>query len=390
MRRLKGSYLSYVMIFLFAYFAMASFSSVLSVYLTGIGKSASEMSFVVSSSGLFSFIMVPITGYLCDRTGRPRMICAVLLVLLGVCAILFGGSGQVWTLFLLNGLIMSLSGSAMAVSERLASACRFRYGTLRVWGTFGYAAGAQAAGIAVGSFPPWVLFSLVAASALLAAVGYLCAEDPLPAGVQGAERPNNPGEKVKLSSFLTQRYFLLYLLIAFLFSCGNGVNMNFAPLLLNSLGVSTGTVGTVLFFSTLVEIPIIVFSNRFMDRFSGKALLLAAFGSCLFQFLIYAFAPAAWAVVAVMVLIKAVSGTLFMMIILKMVHNLVRPELTTTGISVVNAVNSLATIVMQNISGFVADHSGIRQVYLLLSLLLAVGMILTLFLKVGNSEKVFG
>ena len=382
--RFKGSYLSYILLFFFSYFAMAAFSSVLSVYLTGIGKTASEMSLIVSSSGLFSFVMVPVVGYLCDVTGRPRMISAAALLVLAASSLLFANTRAVWGLFLLNGLGMSFYSATFPVSERLASSSKYRYGTLRVWGTFGYAAGAQAAGIAVGKFPGWVLFTVVAISALIAIPGYIGAEDPIP----GESQPL-PEDKVKISSFLTMPHFLLYLAIACLLAGASGVNMNYAPLLLTSLGVATEAVGTVLFFSTLVEIPIIVFSNKYMDRFSGKSLLLVTCGLFLIQYIFYALIASAWAVVSVMVLVKAIASTLMMMIVLKIVRNLVDPRLTITAISVVNSVNNLGAILLQNAGGAIADRSSIQTVYLCLAGLAFLAAILTVFLKVGNTEKVF-
>ena len=62
-KQYKGSYISYVITFFFYFLAMALFSSVLSVYLTGIGKSATEMSFIVSAGGLFSFVVIRVIGY---------------------------------------------------------------------------------------------------------------------------------------------------------------------------------------------------------------------------------------------------------------------------------------------------------------------------------------
>lgn len=386
-RHYKGSYLSYVLIYFFLYFAMASFSSVLPVYLTGVGKSATEMSLIVSAAGLFSFAMVPAVGYLCDRTGKPRLVSGILLLGMGLLALIFPLCHQIWALFLLNGFIMSFMNSAMPISERIAGATKFRYGVLRVWGTFGYAAGAQAAGVAIQSFPAMVLFSLVLLSTLLATLGFAGAEDPIlpdPAGERGAR------ERVKLSSFLKNPQFLLFLVVAFLFSACSGTNMTYSPMLLSSMGVSTGVVGTVLSISTLVEIPIILFSNKFMDRFSGKTLLLGTFGVAAVQFLFYGLAREPWVVVTVMILLKAIASTLFMMIILKIVRNLVVPELTTTGLSVVNSINNVGTIILQNLGGAVADSFDIQTLYLLMAGLTVLGMILTLLLKVKNSERVFG
>lgn len=384
MKSSKGSYLSYVMMFFFTYFSMAAFGSVLSVYLTGTGKSATEMSLIVSASGLFSFATVPLTGYLCDRTGKPRLISGCLILGVGLGALVFSQCRQVWALFLLDGFIMSFLNSVMPISERLAASCKYRYGVLRVWGTVGYAVGAQAAGLAVQSFPPIVLFSLVMISALLAAIGFAGAEDPL--------LPDAPEERArgKLSSFLKNPHFLLYLVISFLCAGCSGVNMNYAPMLLSELGVPTGAVGTVLFFSTLTEIPLVLCSNRYMDRFSGKTLLFTAFGIFLAQYLFYGLSRNSWAVVAVMVLLKAVASTLMMLILLKIVRNLVAPQLTTTGLSIVNSVNSLGTIVLQNLGGVLTDRGGIQLLYLCMAAAVGLCAVLTAFLKVGNEEKVFG
>lgn len=386
--RFKGSYLSYVLIYFFSYFAMASFVSVLSVYLTNIGKSGGEMSFIVSASGIFSFAMLPFTGYLCDRTGKSRFISGALLVAMGAMALVFSQCRQVWALFLLEGLLMACLNSAMPISERLAAATKFRYGVLRVWGTIGYAAGAQAAGLAIQHFPPIVLFALVFLSTVVAAIGFAGAEDPiLPAA---PEQEKEERRRPPLSSFLKNPQFLLFLLIAFLFYASSGVNFNYAAYLLDTLGVPTGAVGTVLAVGTLVELPIILFSNKFMDRFSGKTLLLLACGMNVVQFLCYGLTRDPLIVVAVMILLKALAATLFMMLILKIVRNLVAPELTTTGISVVNSVTSLGTIVMQNVGGSILDSSNIHVLYLVLAALTAAAMVLTLFLRVENREKVFG
>lgn len=386
--RFKGSYLSYVLIYFFSYFAMASFVSILSVYLTNIGKSGGEMSFIVSASGIFSFAMLPFTGYLCDRTGKSRLISGALLVAMGAMALVFSQCRQVWALFLLEGLLMACLNSAMPISERLAAATKFRYGVLRVWGTIGYAAGAQAAGLAIQHFPPIVLFALVFLSTVIAAIGFAGAEDPILPAAPEQEREGK--RRPPLSSFLKNPQFLLFLLIAFLFYASSGVNFNYAAYLLDTLGVPTGAVGTVLAVGTLVELPIILFSNKFMDRFSGKTLLLLACGMNVVQFLCYGLTRDPLVVVAVMILLKALAATLFMMLILKIVRNLVAPELTTTGISVVNSVTSLGTIVMQNVGGSILDSSNIHVLYLVLAGLTAAAMVLTLFLRVENREKVFG
>lgn len=380
--RFKDSYISYVLVFFFFYFCMASFSSVLSVYLTGLGKPASEMAFIVSSAGLFSLAAAPAVGYLSDRTGRPKLISSLLLLGVGVLGLVFAFCRGTWALFLLNGLIMSFINSVMPVGERLAGACRFRYGAVRVWGTFGYAAGAQAAGLVLEYLPSPVLFILLLFSCLMAVLGFW--------GVGDVKPPEEEkGERTGLPVLLGNPRFLFFLVISLLFYACSGANMTYAPVLLTSLNVPSSAVGTVLLFSTLTELPIILFSNKFMDRFSGKALLLADFAVITAQFLLYGLSRSAAATVAAMVLLKAVASTLYMMIELKAVRTLIGARYTTTGLAVVNTVNSLGTIVMQNVGGAVVDGAGIYAFYLVMAGFTALGTFLTLFLKMDRGEKVF-
>lgn len=387
-RRYQGSYLSYVLAFFGYYFAMAVFTSVLSVYLTGLGKSASEMSFIVSASGIFSFFAVPLAGSLNDRTARPKLLSCGMLLGAGALGLVFAMSRSVWTLFLLNGLIMSLINSILPICERMAGASKYRYGALRVWGTLGYAAGAQGAGLALEYVEPAFIFVLLLASSLLAAAGFGGAETPSAVSPKREALPA-PEKRPGLLAVLSNPSFLLFLCIVCLFGGSQGVNNTYAPMLLTSLGVPASAVGTVLFFSTLVEFPIILFSHRFMDRFSGKALLLCCFAITIVQFLCYGLFPWAGAVIPVMVLLKAVASTLFNMINLKVTRNLMDPRLTTTCLSVINSVSSMAGILLQNAGGLLVDRTGIPLLYLCLTVLNLAGLVLALFLKLGNQEKVF-
>ena len=394
-KRYKGSYFAYVLAYVGLYFSMAVFSSILSVYLTGIGKSASEVSLIASASSIFSFVTVPLAGYAADRVRSSKAFSAALLLSAGVLGVVFAQCRSVWALFLLNGLILSCLNASMPISERMAGRSRFRYGTLRVWGTVGYAVGAQAAGFAMDFIAPGAIFALLPLAGLVGAVGFWGTENIFGAGQKEGEDPSQqaaPGAKEPRPSVLkvlANPSFFLFLLIACLFLGCSNVNMTYAPLLLNDLGVPTSVVGTVLFFSTLVEAPIIIFSNKYMDRFSGKTLILSSFCIILAQFLFYGFTRSAAVAILAMVFLKAIASTLFVMINLKMVRNLLDPRYTTTGLSVVNSATNLAGILVQNAGGFLVDRTDIHTLYLALCVLAGLGLALTLFLKVANREKVF-
>ena len=385
----KGSYFSYVTLYVSIYFAMGSFTSVLPLYLTDIGKSAGEMSFIVSASSFFSLVLGPLAGYLCDRIRRPRLISGIAAAGMGAGALAFAFCRGIWPLFLLQGLTMSFFSVTQPVSEQLAASSPYRYGVLRIWGTFGYAAGAQAAGLAVQSFPGPVLFSMVAVSALIAAFGFASVD-----GRQEAPAPQKKREaeavQTSAGSFLRNPYFLLYLGITFLAMGCSAVNNTYLPLLLKDFGVSAGAIGTALSVGTLVEVPVILFSNKFMDRFSSKFLLLGNMGIFTLQYLLYAMARSSWAAILPLVLLKAIATTLLMMLNLKVVRNLIAPEFVTSALAAVNACNGLGSVLLQNAGGAFAEAFPVKTLYLVLAGIAFLTLLLSLFLRVEDKERIFG
>lgn len=77
-RTFRGSYPAYALTYFFFYWSLGVFTSVLSMYLTGIGKSKAEMSFIMSASSLFGVVLIPIVGYINDKLRKPRLICTVM------------------------------------------------------------------------------------------------------------------------------------------------------------------------------------------------------------------------------------------------------------------------------------------------------------------------
>ena len=127
-----------------------------------------------------------------------------------------------------------------------------------------------------------------------------------------------------------------------------------------------------------------------MDRYSGKNLFILCFCLFILQFTLYGFLREAFALMTVMILIKAIASTLLMMLILKIVRNIVDTAVTSTAMSVVSSGNALASILFLNMGGAVIDSIGLHTFYLVLAGVCIVGLFLCLFLKVDNSKTVFG
>ena len=85
----RGSYLSYLLMYLFYFLSLALLSGLISVYLLDRGYSASQVSLVVASSYIVSVILQPLVGYLNDHFNLKWVNSVVLIIaaILGIALI---------------------------------------------------------------------------------------------------------------------------------------------------------------------------------------------------------------------------------------------------------------------------------------------------------------
>ena len=76
----RGSYLSYLLMYLFYFLSLALLSGLISVYLLDRGYSASQVSLVVASSYIVSVILQPLVGYLNDHFNLKWVNSVVLII----------------------------------------------------------------------------------------------------------------------------------------------------------------------------------------------------------------------------------------------------------------------------------------------------------------------
>lgn len=138
--KLKNSYLSYLLMYHFYYFSWALFAALISVYLLDLGYSATEVSFLLSVSFIFSMIVQPVIGYLSDRFSIKK-VNSITLLIGGMGAVAFMLSKDLISLVFFYGLVIGMINGTNPVIEKMATTSRFSYGKIRIWGTIGYATG---------------------------------------------------------------------------------------------------------------------------------------------------------------------------------------------------------------------------------------------------------
>lgn len=392
--RYTNSYLAYVLLFFFYDLAFAFFSALLSVYLIDKGYSASQVSLVITAASLGNMITQPIIGSLTDRFGM-RTVNMVMMVLTCVAAGLFVIAPN-FAMIMLSYAFMNLLMNGMNPTiERMATSSPYSYGSIRTWGTIGFAVGTQLTGIIYDVISPIAPYLGVILAMLIAILGFWGTNPRLAETEEAVIQDNTaeaPVEKVSTKDLLTNKLFLFYLVLQIIFAACTGAAYSFTPAALtNHLGMAASTASTVLAFATVMEIPLLLFSSKFMDKVPNKVLMLIMFALACLQMVAFAITLPLPLALGITFLTKHPCGIINIMTNMKVVNTIVDPRQQITGLALVKTCQSFGVIITNNIGGRIVDAAGYPPMFLFLLVLLVAGLIGTLLFPVpsGNDKKLF-
>lgn len=379
----KNSYLSYFLMYFFFFFCLAFFSGFISVYLMDQGYSASQVSFVVSCSYVLSVIVQPFIGKLNDQH-ESRYVNSILLLIAGVSGIIFIFLKNIYLIAFVYSLVLAITNGTNPIIERMAILSRFKYGSIRVWATIGYAVATIIAGSLYKNIGPYSLYVFFAIGELLCVIGILGTHSILPP-VEKIE------EKVSMVSVFKIKHIPYYLIIVCLFYGITNVHHLYLPAMLKQNGLPINNVSTVIFFSTLSEVPVILLSRFYMNCFSNKQLLMSVFVLLFVQFFTFSFISSLIIQIIIVFLTKTVATMAFVMINLRIISTIVDNARQNTALSLVSACKSFSSILFQMFAGYLIDFTGYQMFYFVLFICSVIGMVLVFFFKVPTNKdlKVF-
>ena len=156
-------------------------------------------------------------------------------------------------------------------------------------------------------------------------------------------------------------------------------------------GLSMNTTSSIIFILTLSELPVIFFSNQYMNKLTNKQLLIGIFILLIIQFFTYSFIHLPLIITIVSICTKAVVTMLFIMLNLKIVSTIVETKYQMSALALVQTCRNLGSIVFQIISGYLIDIYSYDTFYLILCLLSLTTMIIVIFYKIpsGNDQRLF-
>ncbi len=358
--------MSYFLMYLCFYMAFSFLSGLLSVYLMNKGYSATQVSFVVSMGLVASFMFQPIVGYFSDRFNE-RLINMIVLFISAVFATLFVFANNIYTVALCYSVALGLFNSAKIVIERFATLSSHSYGKIRIWGSIGYAIGFKVSGYIYNYIKPEYMFVLYSLGLMISIIGMLLTKD-----VKTQSNMQQSNDK----KGIWHKDFIVYLIvIAIFYGCTN-INSTYLPSYLEFNGISVDTISTVIFFTTLMELPIIFFSDKLMVHFDNQQLLLIEFILLVIQFTTYAFIPIHYIQIIITITTKAATTMLFIILNMKIIATIIDAYHQITALSIVSMVNSASSILFQNIGGYIIDSYSYQILYIVLLMSVIIGILI--------------
>ncbi|MGT2847331.1 MFS transporter [Streptococcus massiliensis] len=381
--RYRNSYFAYFLMYNFYFLSWSLFSTLISVYMMDKGFKATDVSIVVSVSFLTSMLAQPIIGNLVDRLGlKPVTLVSFVVVILG--GIFFMNATSLWALIMGYSLVLTLINGINPVMDMLAAQSPFTFGKIRIWGTIGYALGAQLAGLIYKNIAPQAIFIVFLATMILSVLGVLGIEpahDRVQKGAQTVE------DGSIFSHILTNKTYLFYLLIMLLSSGVTNTGHTYIPSMLEHGGLSVDLASTIVSIAVICESPLIFFSYLFMDKFSSKKLLFVPLVIIALQYLIYSLNCGLSSKIMMTLIAKHAASSLLFMVNLKIVASLIDKKYMVTALALVQTARSLGAIFIQNIAGSLLDNYGYTQMNLFLTAVMILVIILVLLLKIPKGPK---
>jgi PPP family 3-phenylpropionic acid transporter len=352
------------------------------------GFSGIEISIILSTTPLAMFVIQPFYGMMADRLGYKKcMLISSSFAAFGFLLFMWQGS-FLWVLLVTifmsvfyNGLQPILDSLTLQLTGRDPS---FSYGTVRIAGAVGWALTGIVVGYYIDAIHIQVIFIFSAASLFL--VFLLC--------FTLSPDVKNPRQEMEqsfrhLGKVLTNRTLIFILLSVFLISATVTTIWNFYSIYMKENGASATLVGFGISFQGLCEIPLFYFSSRIIAVLNLKnTLILTVFASAL-RMLLYSVVKDPVLAISIEIL-HGLSWSLFWVVCVVYVNQLVKPEWRATGQSLLYAAYfGIGAITGNFWTGYLYDqHLTIASIFFVnAGIVTVIGIAMAIILKKPDMVK---
>lgn len=373
-----------VLLYLIYYAGQALFNSYRNLYLKSIGISTGRIGILASAGILTALLFQPVLGVVSDRAKTRSRVLIMVFLMAGLTALGFYVSEIYWVLLLANALfyiffqpvVALLDGFTLEMLEFRKS--RFSFGTIRTFGSIGYAVSMLVVGYFIGTQYRamfWIFSLFMAASALSLAglkTGRTAAQEKTAGKKKG-------GEWQIVKALLKRKPFVIVISMQVLLMLAMTFYSQFYTLHFTEFAGGE-LVGLLVFVMAASEVPFWPFADRFYNFFGvRKALALGMFLEGV-RFLVMALVRNAWIAIGM----NLISGFCLVLVygtVILYTDKSVPPEIRATGQNIYSIASTVFSAVVGGaLFGYLAEWFGIPGTFTAIaSCLMAVGVLVFLF-----------
>ena len=265
--------------YFFYYAATASLLPFIALYYAQLGLSAAQIGLLSGILPLVTLVSAPLWGALADATRRHH---AVLLLAIGgtIAAVLAlsrtASLSALIPIVVVNAFLMApIIPLVDSTVLTMLGEQRSLYGRQRLWGAIGWGISAPVAGWLMdrggitSAFGSYVFMML---GCFVVAIG-------LPVGRSHISASFRRGVRGLLGNWQWLIFLASFLIGGIVLS----IEMSFLFLYMNSLGASKALMGLSLTVATVSELPVWFYSNRMLERFGTRKVLVISLLACAVQ-----------------------------------------------------------------------------------------------------------
>jgi PPP family 3-phenylpropionic acid transporter len=331
--------------------------------------SGTQIGLLSTAGAVSGLLFAPVIGRWADRLSQPRRLLQVLLVIVAVLYLLLGQQAAFWGFAFFIALEAAASSGIEPISDTLTMGIvrqenRGGFGSVRVWGSLGWALLVPIGGWLSDMFGLQVIFLGFTACFILGALS-----------LNWLKGPQSTNDKVLFSApaslwsaaglFVRDRALLgLVLSSVFTGLFVSGV-YQFQSVFLDSLGASETLIGLASMVGSIVELPAMFWADRLVKRGGGGRALILAMGLDAIRMLATLLAPTTLTII----LANALSGISFSLktvAVVSLITSRVGQQQSSTALALFGiTLGNLIQIIAAPIGGLAFDAVGAYWLYAL-------------------------
>jgi MFS transporter, PPP family, 3-phenylpropionic acid transporter len=337
----------------------AIYGTFLPVYLHRSGFTDTLIGTLLAIGPFVAFPAQPFWGLLGDRARSKNTILRVMLVGSAAAVLLYPLFKNFYYLFAVITAFTFFNISMLPMQDAIVleaiEGTGWRYGTIRMAGTIGYAIMSVIAGLLSG----WNIYIIFPLYSFVALAGFFATfRIPVVVGHQSA------GRKVAPWKLLKNKRLVALMAFTFVLSISLGYYNSFFSIYYSQMGASTFLVGISMFCSSGAEIPFLFFSNRIIARFGVRKTLIVSGAVMGLRWMLLYLVSNVYAIPFINML-HGCSYIVLAYCMVTFINEEVPMELRASGQTLYAlATQGVARIIGSILGGFTSDVLGVRAVFL--------------------------